>query len=127
VMRGCKHTYWHYELLVRPGAPYTADEFATALKAEGVSASAHYIGKPIFLCHEALAQKKIFGDSKFPFDHPNARADVRYEEGMCPQCEDALDRLIVLTMNEFFSDDDTSVMAEAILKVDAGLAKKRCG
>jgi len=66
ILRGCKHTYWHYELLVQPGAPYSADEFAAALRAEGVPASAHYIGKPIFLCHEALAQKKIFGNSKFP-------------------------------------------------------------
>ena len=121
LLPGCKHTYWHYELLVAPGAPFTADEFAAALRAEGVPVGAHYIGKPIFLCHEALAQKRIFGDSQFPFDHPNARKDVSYEAGMCPKCEDALERLMVIPMSEFYTEANIQDMAQAILKVDSGL------
>ena len=123
LLPGCKHSYWHYELLVAPGAPFTADEFAAALRAEGVSVGAHYIGKPIFLCHEALAQKKIFGDSQFPFDHPNARKGISYEAGICPKCEDALDRLMVMPMSEFYTESDIREMAQAIVKVDSGLRK----
>jgi len=123
LLGGCKHTYWHYEMLVSPRAPFTTDEFAAALKAEGVSASAHYIGKPIFLCHQSLAQMKTFGGSAFPFDHPDARKGISYHEGLCPQCEDALERLVIVPMSEFYTDDDVDGIAAAILKVDAGLKR----
>lgn len=121
VLPDCRHTYWHYELLVQPDANFTADEFAQALKAEGIPASAHYIGKPIFLCHEALAQQRVFGNSRHPFDHPNARQGIRYYEGLCPRTEDYLNRLVVLPMSEFFTREDIQDMAHAIRKVATGL------
>ncbi len=120
VLDGCKEVYWHYELLVRSGAPFTADEFAQALKAEGIPCSPHYIGKPIFLCHEALRQKKVFGNSRFPFDH--AAREVRYDGTTCPCAQDYLNRLIVLPLHEFLSDDDIADMAKAIIKVERGLS-----
>src|SRR5205823_3131526 len=43
------HTYWFYMMRVKPnelGA--NADQFAAALKAEGLPASAHYIARPIY-------------------------------------------------------------------------------
>jgi len=122
LLDGCKHTYWHYELGVDRGGPYTADEFCAAIRAEGIGASAHYIGKPIFLCHEALAQKRIFGNSQFPFDHPNARPGIEYKEGDCPICEDVLDRMVILSMSEFYAEADVRDMAAAVNKVAAGLA-----
>jgi dTDP-4-amino-4,6-dideoxygalactose transaminase len=124
LLDGCKHTYWHYELGVHRGGPYTADEFCQALRAEGIGCSAHYIGKPIFLCHEALAQKRIFGDSHFPFDHPNARPGIEYKEGDCPVCEDVLDRMVILSMSEFYAEADVRDVAAAVNKVAAGLS---CG
>ena len=118
----CKHTYWHYELIVDQDAGYTADDFARALSAEGVPAGAHYIGKPIFLCHEALAAKRIFGDSQYPFDHPNARPGIEYRPGDCPVCEDVLERLLIVSMSEFYTEDDVRDMAAAIVKVANGLS-----
>lgn len=120
VLDRCKAVYWHYELLVQPNAPFTADQFAEALRAEGIPCSAHYIGKPIFLCHEALRRRKIFGDSDFPFDR--ASREVRYDEMTCPRAQDYLNRLIVLPLHEFLSDDDIADMAKAILKVERRLA-----
>lgn len=120
VLEGCKEVYWHYELLVQPHTPFTADEFAKALQAEGIPCSAHYIGKPIFLCHEALRRQKVFGTSYFPFDH--ASREVRYDETTCPRAQDYLNRLIVLPLHEFLSDDDVADMAKAIIKVERGLA-----
>jgi len=38
---GGQLTYWLYALAVEPGGPYTAEEFATALSAEGIPAGAH--------------------------------------------------------------------------------------
>lgn len=119
VLDGCKEVYWHYELLVQPNAPFNADQFAEALRAEGISCSAHYIGKPIFLCHEALRQRKVFGSSSFPFDH--ASREVRYDETTCLMAQDYLNRLIVLPLHEFLTDEDIADMAKAIVKVDRGL------
>ncbi len=116
ILDGSKHSYWHYELLVQKNAPFTADQFAEALEAEGIPASAHYIGKPIFLCHEALRNKRIFGLSPFPFDH-NPRT-VIYDESTCPLAQDYLDRLVLLPLHEFLSVEDIEDMARAIVKVD---------
>lgn len=120
VLDKCKEVYWHYELLVQPDAPFTADRFAEALRAEGIPCSAHYIGKPIFLCHEALRQQKVFGSSSFPFDR--ASREVRYDEATCPMAQDYLNRLIVLPLHEFLTDEDIADMAKAIVKVERGLA-----
>ncbi len=120
VLDGCKAVYWHYELLVQPNAPFSADQFAEALRAEGIPCSAHYIGKPIFLCHEALQQRKIFGNSSFPFDR--ASREVHYDETTCPRAQDYLNRLVVLPLHEFLSDEDIADMAKAIIKVERGLS-----
>jgi perosamine synthetase len=116
VMDGCKAVYWHYQLLVEHDAPFTADRFAEALRAEGIPCSAHYIGKPIFVCHKALQQQRVFGNSHFPFDH--ADREVSYDETTCPRAQDYLNRLIVLPLHEFFKDEDIADMARAIIKVD---------
>lgn len=122
LLDNCRHTYWHYELAVDRDAPFTADDFAKALRAEGISGSAHYIGKPIFLCHEALAARRIFGNSHYPFDHPNARPGISYAEGDCPVCEDVLDRLVVLPMSEHYTEEDVRDMAKGVNKVARGLS-----
>jgi dTDP-4-amino-4,6-dideoxygalactose transaminase len=121
VLDGCKAVYWHYQLLVQPNSPFTAEQFVEALRAEGIPCSAHYIGKPIFLCHEALQRKKVFGNSDFPFDR--ASRDVQYDEKTCQRAQDYLNRLVVLPLHEFLSDNDIEDMAKAIVKVERGLSK----
>ena len=76
VIPGCTPRYWLFGMVVKPDAPVDAATFAKALSAEGVPAGHGYIGKPIFLCHEALQNKQVFGNSHFPFDHPDARKDI---------------------------------------------------
>jgi len=49
VTPGCEHSYWFYMMRVDPaklGA--SADQFADALKAEGLPVAAHYIGQPVY-------------------------------------------------------------------------------
>ncbi len=38
-------------------------------------------------------KKRLYGESHFPFDLPNARKDINYESGMCPVAEDVLGRV----------------------------------
>ena len=117
LLEGCKHTYWQYGMRVLDDAPFEPAEFAKALKAEGIPCGQGYIGKPIFLCHEALQQQKIFGLSRFPFDHPNARPGITYDESTCPITQRVLDRLLTTSVSQFLSEADIRDMAAGINKV----------
>ena len=124
VIEGSKHTYWQYGLTVDPDANFTADQFSQALSKEGISSGAHYIGKPIFLCQQALVNKTIFGDSHHPFDLPSARKDIEYVEGLCPITEDILNRMVTVSISQFLEEEDVKDIAKGIRKVAEGLAKK---
>ena len=107
--------------MVAPDAPFTTDEFAAAVKAEGVSCGAHYIGNPIFLCHDAIRNQRLFGDSHYPFDHPDANP-VTYDESTCPRTQDVLDRLAMPTRpTQFWTEEDVEDVATAIRKVSENL------
>lgn len=121
VLEGSRASYWLYGFTLDPRAPFTVDEFAAALRAEGVGCSPHYIGKPIYLCHEAVAAKRVFGDSSFPWDH--ARPEIRYDETTCPVAQQILDRLVTLPLDEHWDEEAVSDVAAALLKVDRLLGR----
>jgi len=118
VTEGGMHTYWLYPLRV---TKTTAEDFAKALTAEGVPAGAGYIGKPIYLCTEALTAKKTYGTSHCPFDCPHTDRQIEYTEGMCPVTEEALKRMVTFSFNENYTEEDIADIAEAIRKVAEGL------
>jgi dTDP-4-amino-4,6-dideoxygalactose transaminase len=118
VTPGGKHTYWFYPMSVDG---WSALEFAKALSAEGVSAGAGYIGEPIFLCMEALANKKTFGHSGHPLDGCHGGRQIEYTRGMCPRTEQELAHMVTLGLNENFSRSDIEDMAGAIRKVAENL------
>jgi len=124
VIEGSKHTYWQYGFTVEKDANFSADEFSSALKKEGISSGAHYIGKPIFLCQQALVHKTIFGNSQHPFDLPTARQDIEYAEGMCPVTEDILNRMVTAHISQFLEEEDVRDIARGIRKVAEGLARR---
>ena len=66
---GSEHGFWAYP--VRTGE-LDGVAFGRALQAEGVPNMPGYIGKPIYMCTEALTAKKTYGDSRFPFDRERA-------------------------------------------------------
>jgi perosamine synthetase len=116
VTPGGEHTYWLYPLRV---TRWPARRFAEALTAEGVPAGAGYIGKPIFLCAEALASKQTFGNSQFPYSILPPDRQVEYTEETCPHAQDALDHMVTLGLNENYDEADIADMAAAIEKVAA--------
>ena len=121
VTPGGKHTYWFYPMRIDG---WDTVEFAKALTAEGVGASAGYIGEPIYLCMEALAAKKTFGKSGHPFDGCHGGRQIEYTKGMCPRTEDELRHMITLGLNENYSRKDIEDMAGAIRKVAENLPAK---
>ncbi|MBT5873261.1 MAG: DegT/DnrJ/EryC1/StrS family aminotransferase [Candidatus Latescibacteria bacterium] len=119
VTPGGTHSYWLYPLrVVGP----TADKFAKALSAEGIAASAGYIGKPIFRCAAPLAEKLTYGDSSFPFDSPYTDRNITYSEDLCPVTQEILDQLVVISFNENYTDGDIDDIGGAIQKVAAAIS-----
>jgi len=122
VTDGGQCTYWHYGLRVVEGDPAA---FAAALRAEGIPCGHGYIGKPIFLCMEALAERRTFGQSAHPVDGAHGGRRMDYAAGMCPRTEAILAQMLTLTVHEHMSRDDIADMATAVRKVAEGLAAKR--
>lgn len=123
VTPGGEHSYWFYPLIT---VDWKAAEFAKALTAEGVPAGAGYIGKPIFLCNEVLYGGRTYGDSSFPFNSPytERRYQDLYAPGVCPNCEDILEHLVVLWIHEHTTEDEIDDIAQAVRKVAQGLRTK---
>jgi dTDP-4-amino-4,6-dideoxygalactose transaminase len=107
----CEPSWWFYMLRVVPdqlGA--NADQFAAALKAEGVPAAAHYIQQCIydyalFRDHSAFARGA----------HPFAARD--YSSEQCPIARSILDTCVVLSINEAYTDDDLDDTVRAFDRV----------
>lgn len=108
---GCDPSWWFYLLRVVPGElGADADTFTAALQAEGVTASAHYIGKPIY-------QYPIFTDHSAyeRGEHPYAARD--YTKESCPVAEAILETGVMLRVNEAFTDTDRDEVARAVRRV----------
>ena len=118
----CEPSWWFFMFRVeaeRLGAD--ADQFADALKAEGVPARAHYIGRcvyayPLFLEHSAYARGT-----------PHAFADHDYTDPRerCPVAEEILRTCVILPINESYSDDDLIDTVRAFARVIKWFARRR--
>lgn len=111
---GSEHGYWVFPLRM---IAWDARKFANALTKEGVGATANYISEPIFICMEALANKKTFGNSTHPFDGCHGGRILDYGKGMCPRAEDALEHVVITGFNENYTFKDIEDMSGAIHKV----------
>jgi dTDP-4-amino-4,6-dideoxygalactose transaminase len=115
VPENTRHSYWLYFLQVEEGTR----EFGDALLAEGVRAWVQYIVDPLYRS-PVFAQAKTYGASRYPF---SAFGSQRFEEGLCPNAEAALRRLIAIHWNENYTGAQVDQIGEAIRKVAAHYAR----
>jgi len=117
-IRGVKPSYWQYPLRVDcEKLGVSLDEFAEALRAEGVPCSAGYIGEPLYL-KAPLRLRRTFAKCGFPLEgNPFYGRTVEYREGLCPRAERGLRHLIVIAWNEFYTEEDVDGIAEALEKL----------
>jgi dTDP-4-amino-4,6-dideoxygalactose transaminase len=106
VTPGADPSFWFYMLQVAGDA----DAFAEALRAEGLPAGAHYIGRcvyeyPIFTDHSAFARGG------------HAYEERPYGPGLCSNAEAFLRSVVVLAVNEGYTETDLDETARAIEKV----------
>ena len=122
VTPGATHSYWSYPMRV---IGFSNDTFARALNAEGVGASAGYIGDPIFQCSAALAEHRTYGDSRFPFFSPYTDRTFEHADKLCPKTRELLGQVVMLSFNEQYADGDIDDVAGAVGKVAAELERTR--
>jgi perosamine synthetase len=114
---GSKASYWLYPFtLNEEKLGVSTSEFARLLSAEGVPVSHGYIGRPIFMCR-MLQEQATYGRSRCPYDCGRASRRVSYGEDDCPNSWEALRRLLVLPVNEQFSEEDLAAIIKAFQKV----------
>ena len=96
---------------------------AARLKDRGLIVHPRYIQKPAFMC-EVLRDRRTLGNSGFPFPRtgPNPHP---YDPAMYPGTMRALSRVIVVPMNEFYTDEHvgfiTSTFKEAVTTLAGGV------
>ena len=117
VPEGYKHSYWLYPIKLDPSViRASVDEFARALKAEGIPATAGYTGIPIYMTL-IFSEKRGYGGTGCPWICPLYGREITYRRGLCPRAEEILNRLITLPCNEFFTEEDIDDIANAVEKV----------
>jgi len=111
-------TWWNYIFHVTGHDP---DKFCEAVRAEGVSVGAHYIGDPIFMRGAFLTKKNTYGGSGFPFTSEVASREYEYSGDIVPGAVKGLSTVCVMGIHEHMSEEDIRDMGEAIVKVAKGL------
>jgi dTDP-4-amino-4,6-dideoxygalactose transaminase len=121
----CEPSWWFFMFRVTPVLGASAEQLAEALRAEGVPARAHYIGRcvydyPLFAEHAASARGTGGGDSHAFAAHNYADARRR-----CAVAEEILKTCVVLPINEGYSDQDLHETVRAFARVCAWFAGSR--
>jgi perosamine synthetase len=110
---GARSSYWILHLFVDEGVD--PGEVSKALAAEGVPFSARYV-TPLYTW-PVLRDANTYGASRFPFDSPYTDRPFDYAPGLCPVFEKRRERLILLSVDEQWSEADAVDVATAIQKV----------
>lgn len=117
VLPEARHSYWVYGFHMDPTRfRVPAEQFAAALQAEGVPANAPYLAYPIYK-YPALAQKRTYGTSGFPWTSPDLARDIDYGSLSLPGSERFLETTIVIPMNPSYTEQDVEHFGIAIRKV----------
>lgn len=93
----------------------TAARFNQAMSAEGVQSYMLYGGKPVYML-PALFHKRTAESRHSPYDYPFKRP-VDVHEQLCPRALDLIPRATYIPISPILSDQDTTDIIEAALKV----------
>ena len=117
VLPEARHSYWVYGFhMDSTRFRVSADQFAAALQAEGVPVNVPYMVYPIYK-YPALAEKRTYGTSGFPWTYPDVARDIDYGSLSLPGSERFLETTIVMLMNPSYSTQDVEQFGIAVRKV----------
>lgn len=112
---GSQSSYWILHLFV--DETLDTERIAAALTAEGVPFGAGYI-TPLYTW-PVLRDARTYGTSRFPFDSPYTERPFDYAPGLCPIFEARRKHLILLSVDEQWTDTDADDIVTSIRKVMA--------
>jgi dTDP-4-amino-4,6-dideoxygalactose transaminase len=117
VLEGGKSSYWFYMFRIdEKEAGVSREEFSKALAAEGIPNQSGYIPACVYE-YDLLVNKNVFPGSDLPFSINHEKDEIKYGKGMCPTAEEILNTAIKMPLSEFYTEQDTNEIAEAIRKV----------
>jgi dTDP-4-amino-4,6-dideoxygalactose transaminase len=100
-------------------------EVAAALRAEGLPFSAKYV-TPLYTW-PVLRDAKTYGDSGFPFRSPYTSRPFDYAPGLCPVFEARREHLLLISVDEQWTDRDADDVAAGLQKVFGAFTNRRQG
>jgi perosamine synthetase len=115
-----RSSYWILHLFA--DEVLDVEELARALQAEGVSFSAKYV-TPLYT-GPVLRDRQTYGDSGFPFGSPYTSRPFDYAPGLCPVFEQAREQLLLISVDEQWTDEDADNVASAIEKVFSAMVNR---
>ncbi|CAN5719157.1 DegT/DnrJ/EryC1/StrS family aminotransferase [soil metagenome] len=110
---GAEPSYWILHFFV--DERLDAEEIASALDAEGIPFRAKYV-TPLYTW-PVLRDAQTFGDSGFPFRSPYASRPFDYAPGLCPVFEERREHLLLISLDEQWTDQDADDAAAGLRKV----------
>jgi dTDP-4-amino-4,6-dideoxygalactose transaminase len=118
------HVYWKYCLRVDAQViSGGAHGLAGFLRDKGVASAPRYIQKPAFMC-EIFQKQRTFGNSRYPFTL--ARPEVlNYNHCRFPGTFEALDGVLVLPWNEYYTEEHVDYIAHVIQKGVTALVRRK--
>lgn len=124
ITAGGKSSYWFYMIRINEEeAGAGKDEFAKALKAEGIPNAPGYIQKCVYE-YGLFKNKSAYKGTNCPFDCKYYGKNTDYFTGMCPNAEKILETAIKIPLNEHFSQKDIDDIIKAISKVSNYYSEK---
>ncbi|NQU94914.1 MAG: DegT/DnrJ/EryC1/StrS family aminotransferase [Candidatus Omnitrophica bacterium] len=125
-----EHVFWKYALIVDTdlfGVGVT--EISKVLKEKDIFSVPRYIQKPAFMC-KVLKDKVTYGKSHCPYDCSSRKGEkeVVYDTAEYPGTMKALEQVLVLPWNEFYTTEHVDYIAKNIKEVtESFLNKKKQG
>ena len=127
VTPGATHVYWKYPVQVEEAAlGVDVVQFAKRLSELGLVAMPRYIQKPAFDC-DVLRERRTFGRSAFPYRgaRPPEQAPPPCRAEDYPGTQRALARVLVVPINEFYTEEHIAFICGAFREAAAALAEVR--
>ena len=110
-------SYWFY--LVRIDEDefgISRDDFVEIMNAEGVPCGGSHTPTPLY-DYNVFKILNAFEGTQYPFKSKDFASDYSYENPNCPNSQPFLDKTIIITLDEFYSEEDVADICAVFTKI----------